>query len=101
MYKARRPSATTVWQRGCAPLTAQSPVPTRIKLKTIGARPGQSVTSLSKLDHSADRLDWRIIFKVGATILPQVGNTGRILVPERCDGMELKPFAVRDRGVLE
>ncbi len=101
MYKGRRPFRRPCGSGTAPHLDGAEPRPHTNKLKTIGARPGQSVTNQSKLDHSAGRLDWRIIFKVGATILPQVGNTGRILVPERWDGMELKPFAVRDRGVLE
>ena len=43
--------------------TGQKPRPHTNKLKTIETRPGQPVTSLSKLDHSANRLDWRIISK--------------------------------------
>jgi hypothetical protein len=49
---------------GAAPrLDGAEPRPHTNKLKTIETRPGQPVTSLSKLDHSADRLEWWIISK--------------------------------------
>jgi hypothetical protein len=41
--------------------TGQSPVLTQESSRLWGTRPGQFVTSISKLDHSADRLDCRIM----------------------------------------
>ena len=55
------------------------------KLKTMGSWPGPSITNISKLRHSADRLDRRIISQSRChNPPPRVGNTGRIRVPERC-----------------